>query len=499
MSEKTGLSGLSLRRPSNSGQTITPPSRKWFTRLVLPTSILVIALALLGYAARDSLKPAVPVRTVRVVTKSTVLLKQGAGSVTVQAPGWVEADPFPIYVPSLAPGVVEEVLVLEGQHVKTGQVVARLIDDDARLALDQAQAHLENKQVQLTAAQSNWDFPIELDRMVAVGQATVQQIQAEQIQLHSEIAMQEAKFAELEDKHKRLSSLLPDAAAEQQVIEAGLQREAQRAVVVATKKKLDILKARLLGAQANLEAAQENRRLRIDERQALDRAKAEVQQAKVAVAEAQLRLDRMNVRSPAPGIVMTRLAVPGSKLMLASDNKLSANAVHLYDPNRLQVRVDVPLADAAKVGIDQQTEVTVDVLPDRRYAGHVSRIVHEADIQKNTLEVKVAIHEPSFELKPEMLARVKFLGRPSTEPTGTSAERVFVPEAVLTRQSGDSAAVWLVTVNGIASLREISLGTQRQDGWIETVSGLQPGDSLIVTTEELKEGQRVRLIGEAKL
>ena len=500
VSEKAGLSALSLHRPSNRRQTIPPPPSKWFTRLVLPITILIIALLLLGYSAGDSLKPAVPVQTMRVVTKSLPHMGQNTGIVTVQAPGWVEADPFPIFVPALAPGVVEEVLVLEGQRVEAGQTVVRLIDDDARLALDRARAQLKNKEVQLSAAQSNWDFPIELDRMVAVSQASLQKLQAERIQLRSEIAAQEAILAELEDKYKRLAALLPSAIAEQQVIQASLQRDAQRAVVTATQKKMDVLDAQHLSAQADLEAAQEKRRLRIDERQALDQAQAELQQAEAALAEAQLRLERMNVRSPVPGVVMTRLVVPGSKLMLDMDGTLSANTVHLYDPKKLQVRVDVPLADAAKVGIDQRTEITVDVLPDRRFAGHVSRIVHEADIQKNTLQVKVAIHNPTSELKPEMLARVKFLGRHTSGSIGTGTERVLIPERLLKHQSGDSATVWLVTVEGLASQREITLGTHRQDGWVETVTGLQPGDTLIaIPPEGLKEGQRVRSTGEAEL
>ena len=39
----------------------------------------------------------------------------------VQAPGWVEADPFPIAVTALTDGIVEEMLALEGQPGRTGR------------------------------------------------------------------------------------------------------------------------------------------------------------------------------------------------------------------------------------------------------------------------------------------------------------------------------------------------------------------------------------------
>ncbi|MCP4453866.1 MAG: HlyD family efflux transporter periplasmic adaptor subunit [Planctomycetes bacterium] len=504
------LADLSLN-PTQGTETIPHPPRKWFSRILLPVTIVVVALALLGYGARHSLQPATDVRIVRAVGKS---LANTTGSVTVQAPGWVEADPFSIYVPALAPGIVEEVLVLEGEPVEAGQVVVRMIKDDARLAVDMTEAllkdalaQLDTAQANLTAAQSDWDHPIEQDRAVAAGQAFLQQAMAAKAQLESEVVMHKATLDELTDNHKRLYALLPDAAAQQQVVQSAFKRDAQNALLVSVEKKHGVVDARIRGLQANLDAANEHRRLRIPERKNLDTAVAEVarlgaqvMQAEVGVAQAHLRLERMDVRSTVAGIVMTRLVVPGSKLMLDMDSKLSANAIHLYDPNKLQVRVDVPLADTAKVGLNQKAKVTVDVLPDTRFDGHVTRIVHEADIQKNTLQVKVAIHDPIAKLKPEMLARVRFIAnRPENSIEETSLH-TFVPERLIMQRADETATVWLVTAARRATLRSITLGEHVQDKWIEVIAGLNPGDVLIADpSDTLKEGQRVRITGEANL
>jgi len=508
MNKMKGLADLSINT-TQVNETIPHPARKWFSRILLPVTIVVIAVTLLGYGARHSLQPATDVRIVRVVGKS---LANTTGSVTVQAPGWVEADPFPIYVPALAPGVVKEVLVLEGEPVKAGQVVVRMIDDDARLALDMTQAQLEDMQAQfniaqanLIAAQSDWDHPIEQDRAVAAGQAFLQQAMAEKAQLESEVVMHKATLDELTDNHKRLDALLPDAAAQQQVVQSAFKRDAQDALLVSVQKQHRVVDARIRGFQANLDAANEHRRLRINERKNLDKAiadvakfMAQVKQAEVAVAQAQLRLERMDVRSSVAGIVMTRLVVPGSKLMLDMDSKLSANAIHLYDPSKLQVRVDVPLADAAKVGLDQKANVTVDVLPDTRFDGHVTRVVHEADIQKNTLQVKVAIHDPIVQLKPEMLARVRFIANHPANSNDETSLHTFVPERLITRRVGETATLWLVTASNRATQRSITLGEHVQDSWIEVIAGLNPGDVLIAEPSgTLKEGQRVRITGEA--
>jgi RND family efflux transporter MFP subunit len=474
---------------------------------LVPGGIIVICLALLTYAARDSLLPTTSVRVVRVVGKASA---QAVGTVAVQAPGWVEADPFPTYVSGLATGIVDKVLVLEGQAVKAGDVVVKLIEDDARLALDQARADLEKRQAErsvyeaaLTAAQTDWENPIDRDRAVAVNSAKLQESKAELEKLSADITMHQARLSELQDNHERLLALLPNASAELEVKQLQFRCEAQEALIDSTQKQQQVVQAQIRQREADLEAAQENRRLRVKERKTLDEAKAQVEMitaqislAKVALAEAQLRLDRMKIRAQADGVVMTRLVAPGSKVMLEGDMRESAHVIYLYDPHKLQVRADVPLVDAAKVSVGQKARVVVDVLPDEEFSGRVSRIVHEADIQKNTLEVKVAIDNPSPELKPEMLARIKFLGS-TTQDTDASALSIFAPERLCRDRSGDKARVWVVTAQSTAKVQEITLGGHRQDGWVQVVSGLNLGDAVIADPPEgLEDGRKVRIKGE---
>ncbi|HRS28177.1 MAG TPA: hemolysin D, partial [Phycisphaerae bacterium] len=151
-----------------SGAGVPVPKARWKTRVLLPGAILCITAATLLMTAWRALWPATPVRVAPVVLKTGV---QPAGKVIVQAPGWVEADPFPTAVTALADGVVAEVLVLEGQRVEPNQVVARLIADEARLALAKAESALHAAaadvaaaQAELKAAQREWDNPIELTR-----------------------------------------------------------------------------------------------------------------------------------------------------------------------------------------------------------------------------------------------------------------------------------------------------------------------------------------------
>ena len=508
MSHTIGLRKLNNRTENNETTEIPLPKRKIFSRLVFPAAIIVIALILLAYSARDSLLPAIPVQTVSVVVKNTAITS--SGSVTVQAPGWVEADPFSVYVPTLIPGIVKEVLVLEGESVKTGQVIARLVDDDARLALNgtkarlaEAEARLDSAQASLTAAQGDWDHPIELDRALAIAKAQRQETEASISVSESDIQMHQLRLSDLEDHYKRLSHMGTDVVSPRAVTEALFKQDAQKATLTSAQEKLEMIKAQLTISEADFQAAQQHRALRINQRKTLDESKANlaanqalVERLKNDQAIAELALERTEIRSPMNGVVLRRHVVPGSKVRQAADKETSANVIQLYDPNKLQVRVDIPLADAAAVGLDQFAEVVVDVLPDVTFKGKVTRIVQEADIQKNTMQVKVAIEKPVTPVKPEMLARVKFLANVIKTDASNTSFTVFVPERLLQNRSGNTATVWINSANK-ALQKEITLGTTKEAGWIQVLTGLNQGDKLITDANgTLKDGSRLRVTGQ---
>src|SRR5262245_10380323 len=133
MTTRVDLSQLAVRRNGASAPPAAAGRRPWLSRYLLPVAVLLGFVGVFGYAARDGLRPARPVTVVPVlVTRSAV---QPAGTPLFQAAGWVEPRPTPVIVTALTDGVVEQLLVVEGQEVRAGEPVARLIDADAKLAL----------------------------------------------------------------------------------------------------------------------------------------------------------------------------------------------------------------------------------------------------------------------------------------------------------------------------------------------------------------------------
>ncbi len=503
-----GIMQLSSQGGEPAAKRITPPRRRWVSRLVLPAVILLAMLALIAWGARGVLLPAVEVHTTPVMVKPISAPAQTTapatgGAVLVQAPGWLEPDPYPIYVSGLTDGVVERVLVLEGQRVTRGQVVAEMIDDDARLARDRALSELATARANLDAAQSDWDSPIELERRVAVTRAQLSESKSQRQQLDTTIEERRATVRVLKALYERYEKTESGVVSKLDADQARFRLDAGQARLASAEHRRAELDAQVARHTAERKAAERDLELRIDDRRALAIAKADAQAARVRLDEAELRLSRTKIVSPADGVVMQRLKSPGDKLRLAIEGQHTAHVVHLYDPKRLQVRVDVPLGEAAQVGVDQRAQVVVDVLPDRTFAGRVSRVVPQADIEKNTLEVKVSIDDPIDALKPEMLARVKFLETTTAAPAGAGAATggrqsvgVFIPMPLVGGAHGAPAEVWLYQrSDSTARRRAITLGPPAADGWVRVTAGLKPGDAIITDAPgDLADGQRVKVI-----
>jgi len=500
------------RSPSDddAAKRIAPPRRRWLTRIGVPSAIVLATAALLGYAASDWVVPATEVQVTRAVAlpgRATPPARDEAAAVVAQAPGWVEPNPYPIYVSALADGVVERIEVLEGETVQAGQTLVRLIGDDARLALAAARAELARREADLAAARTEFDEPVALVRAAAVSRAKLAEAKADLIRLDAEIAREQARFDEFRAAYDRLASLPRESVSLLQLDTTKHRMESQRAVVRATHQRRPGLEALVDAAEAERVAAERDLELKTQRRRDLDEATAAVDAARTAVAEAELRLRRMTIASPIDGVVMQRLVAPGDKVRLGIDGRHTAHVMHLYDPASLQVRVDVPLADAAAVGLGHRAKVVVDVLPDREFEGVVTRVVHLADIAKNTVQFKVAIENPSPLLKPDMLARAKFFGRAEdvarddAEASAASSGLIVAVDRSTIVATGDGKAFvwWVSPANNRIERRTVTVGPTRTDGVIEIHRGLNPGDVVVAQPDsDLVAGQRVRIAGSGQ-
>jgi len=506
---------MSVSAPEVRGRRLMP-------RLI-PAGVILATMFVLIWSLWPVVRPARPVQIAQAVFDRTATPEPApdaddddppAGP-TVQAAGWLEAEPFFIACTALTDGIVESIHVLEGDAVESGDVVANLVDDDSIIRLRLADAMLASAEADLKvaiaereAAETQWAEPVQLDRAVDTSKALIAQRRADRERLPHLIDAARATLERLREEFERIeSSRSRNAASDIEVIIRRQRLVAQAAEVAALEARLPLIDAEIEQFEAEHLAARRDRELRIADRQRLETARAQEARARATVDhrrasrdEAALELDRMTITAPITGYVQRRLKRPGDKVMLGMDEAHSSHVLHLYDPDRLQVRVDVPLADAAHVRLGQRCDVIVDVLPDRTFEGEVIRTTHEADLQKNTLQFKVRIIDPSPLLRPEMLTRVRFRGGgPARDGATTDANqpamtmRLLVPEAALDTRDGRTR-IWTVSDRhqGRGVVQPHTVETMRtDDGWVAIAGAIQPGAWLALDPGDLHEGQRV--------
>src|SRR5262249_40419542 len=103
---------------------------------------------------------------------------------------------------------------------------------------------------------------------------------------------------------------------------------------------------------ARRDAVRKQLELKTDEVRQLDEAKASIAIADARVREAQsqlaavrLRVERLTIRAPQAGRVLSLVGRPGKRVSGLDPNSMvdASTVAVLYDPHLLQVRADVPL------------------------------------------------------------------------------------------------------------------------------------------------------------
>lgn len=267
--------------------------------------------------------------------------------------------------------------------------------------------------------------------------------------------------------------------------------------------------AQILSQSAVLEGATSTAQLRIADKSRLALARAQLQEARAALQEARVNLSRCKVVAPTTATVMRLHKTPGA--MVSPDVPDGTQILSMYDPQSLQVRAEVPLSEAAQIQTGLQAEVKVEALPDKVFAAELTRIVHQADVQRNSLQVKLRILDPHPALKPEMVARVQFLApatgkqpaavgeSPSTSapsPTPVPAQpdaQLLIPAGLIADADNSKATLWLVGPDMRAYQKEVDAAPQTGVP-MRAVSGLQLSDKIITSNiEKLSVGTRVRI------
>lgn len=229
------------------------------------------------------------------------------------------------------------------------------------------------------------------------------------------------------------------------------------------RQQLTAAKAQLNQAKTEYERAKKLFKKEATTQQALTAAKSMYDAARAQVEQVKVMLTYAQVTSPIDGIVTDRRIEAGD---LANPGML---LLAVYDPMRMRLEAPVPVRLIDRLALDQPVEVSLE-RPARTLKGHVAEIVSEVDASSRTQLVKVHLDDVAGDVLPGTFGRLWVDAQP---------REAFLVPASAVQQIGQLSFVQVVQ-DGRALRRLVKTGPARDDR-IEILSGLQAGDTVLVT------------------
>jgi len=220
------------------------------------------------------------------------------------------------------------------------------------------------------------------------------------------------------------------------------------------------------------------------------------QQIEVAERQVQVQrtdLDNYVIRAPFSGIAITKDAQPGEMVspVSAGGGFTRTGICTIVDMKSLEIDVDVNESYINRVTRGQDVTAVLDAYPDWRIPSRVITTVPTADRQKATVLVRIGFIELDPRILPDMGVKVTFLRSEDETREGSAQPMVLVPKGAVRTDNGQS--IVFVAVGGRVERRAIKTGGTDGDR-IEAVAGLRGGEQVVLSPPTtMKDGDAVTI------
>ena len=444
----------------------------------------------------------------------TVLTERGDIAILVSETGTIEPVDK-VDVKSKAAGRLLSIPITEGQTVQKGQLIAvvdrSLIDPQ----LAQFQAQLRQAQARLSQTQAEYALQVQQTAsaiaearaslatakthlaVVAAGARPQETAQQKEAVDRAQISVDDALRTQ-----KRRASLLAKGFISQadydtaqvavDTAESTLATAQQaQALTAAGPRVQDVsdAEAQVAAARVALDAAEANTGQNAVKYSDIAQARASVAQIAGNIQQLEVNIADTRILAPASGIVLKKYKEPNEIVQSATTGFSDAQSIVATLGSRLQVSVGINEVDIAKVYLHAPATITVDALPGETFPGTVTQIAPASTNAFSTdgsssggagsggansiskFAVKAAFNRYDPRLRSGMSANVSIISRRHVHVVLAPLEAVPF--------SGKSGQVTVLTAANKQEKRTVVTGL-RDDTHVEIVSGLQPGEKLVV-------------------
>lgn len=485
------------------------PAKQKFNRgvkWIAWSAILVVASAGIGFVYSLTLN-----RPSRAVEVRQVTVEKDTVEDLINVSGTVELGGQQILKSPVDGGIVEKVLVGIDEPVESGQKLIILKAPERQTALAQQQLEIQKQELTLERSRQK---TLEASQQLTAARQELQALVAEEV----EIGKQKLQLARNREKVLESTDKLNNAQRELSELKLLLNQG------VISENDLQQQEDRVLTAQSELQDAKlavETTALELDSLQSQRQSREQELLNQILTAQAQLHEARLDANTNAREL--ERMRLEGKKIeqeiqqnLLVSTFKarvldiqtkvgdvieLGDALLTLGNPSQELVKVQLSPLDAVRVKANQTARISIIGPQAESFTGQVQSVSKVATTSDNS--DKDEGDEDSA--RPMVTAMVK-LDKPSQ--TMIPGSKVDVEIIVAARQnvvvlnrnfiqgSGSEAFVWVRDAQGKAQKRRVILGLEGLTT-IEVVSGLHPGDRVIVPQAEssLQPGTPVTVSG----
>jgi HlyD family secretion protein len=197
------------------------------------------------------------------------------------------------------------------------------------------------------------------------------------------------------------------------------------------------------------------------------------------VALQQTALDDMVIRAPFSGVALSKDAQPGEMVspVSAGGGFTRTGISTIVDMRSLEIEVDVNESYINRVTAGQPVTAVLDAYPDFEIPAKVIAVVPTADRQKATVLVRIGFNELDPRILPDMGVKVTFLREDTTGAAPAARPTALVPKSAV--RSDNGASYVFVATQSTVERRAVQTGGTDGDR-LEVTAGLSAGERVVV-------------------
>ncbi len=392
-------------------------------------------------------------------------------------------------------GQITDIYVKEGDHVRKGQLLAKV--DSTQSAADVAaqQAALNSAEADASAAEAGYK----------AGEDNIATLQATLNKTKADLERYDLDFKRGEQLYK--SGLIPKSDYDQRVAAIEGQKAAMaedESRIVQARAQLAQLNAQYLGTQKKIAQAQA----------ALNRT-ADI-------------LKKHETTAPIDGLVTYLPVRVGETVVPGVQNSAASTIMTIADMSIVTAEVKIDETDIVNIKLGQTAEITVDAIPNKTFAGHVIEIGNTAILRSTGLaastsstssqeakdfKVVVAMDNPPDEIRPGLSCATKITTATRKNVTAIPIQALtsrtkgdLIPEkekpvnpdpATVKANKEELQGVFIVSSDGKSvEFRKVDTGITGATE-IEVTGGLNVGDQIVTgsyqTIRTIKNGATIKI------